>query len=189
MNYEYQPTCQVPPAILDGFYSEAFGVKDDGVLVEVGAHDGWHWSCTWGLAKRGWKSLYVEPVRELFEQCKETHRLHPNASVINCCAGADRRDILIGMGEYGASIEAKTGLFQVHQRTLDDILESNGIPPGFDLLVIDVEGYEQSVLDGFSVEKWHPKMIIIERPPVPNKILGFGYNKVYEDWINTIYVK
>jgi hypothetical protein len=41
MNYEYQPTCQIPPAALDTIYTEAFGPGcDDGTLVEIGAHDG-----------------------------------------------------------------------------------------------------------------------------------------------------
>jgi len=41
MHYEFSKTCQIPPADLDRIYHAAWGDKTDGVLVEIGAHDGY----------------------------------------------------------------------------------------------------------------------------------------------------
>lgn len=186
MNYEYQPTCQIEHPKLDQIYTEAFGVKRDGCFVEVGAHDGWHWSCTWGLAKAGWRGIYVEPVQELYQECLKTHAAHAGVAVINCCVGDKEEVVKMGMGEYGGSLLAERDQFEVQQYPLDTLLRSFNIPPRFDLLIIDVEGAEERLLTGFTCEVWMPKLIIIERPP-PNEFESLGYTKVYEDWINTIY--
>jgi len=189
VKYEFQDTCQIPKERLNRIFTEAFGWKNDGVLVEVGAYDGWHWSCTWGLAKSGWRSLYFEPVADLFRQCVSTFSGFPNTRVINCCIGDYSGTVTLGMCDYGASFSSKVGAFEVGQLTLDQALQDNGIPEGFDLLVVDVEGYEENVLAGFTIEKWRPKVIIIERPPEPNKITQFGYVTKFKDWINTVYVR
>jgi len=83
---------------------------------------------------------------------------------------------------------------------LDIQLKHHGWPPGFDLLSIDVEGAELQVMAGFSVGKWLPRMIIIETnedsdderfsckaAPIFKKLKRHGYQKVYHDYLNTIY--
>lgn len=189
MNYEFQPTCQIPPETLDQIFTDAFGVKADGCFVEVGAHDGWHWSNTWGLAKAGWRGIYVEPVPELFEECVRTHVNHPHVEVTRCCIGAMNGEARLGMCEYGASLESKEREFTVNQITLNALLESFHVQPRFDLLVIDVEGGEEGVLAGFSCKDWMPKLVIIERPKTPNQFELLGYVTVYSDWINTVYLR
>lgn len=189
MNYEYQPTCQIPPETLDKIYMDAFGYKTDGVLVEFGAHDGWHWSATWGLAKIGWRSIYCEPDIVLYRQCLETHKDRPNVSVLHCCVGRENGSVTLGEGLYGATKESSKATFVAQQVTLDTLLSSQDIKPGFDLLVIDVEGMEADVLAGFTLAKWTPKLVIIERPPVPNCFTEAGYEKKYEDWINSVFLK
>jgi FkbM family methyltransferase len=187
MNYQFQPTCQIPLGTLDDIYTEAFGVKNNGCFVEVGAHDGWHWSNTWGLAEVGWKGLCVEPVPDLCRQCFETHKTHPKVVVTMCAIGPVAGPVKIGMCEYGASFLSKKDEFETVQFRLDDFLPLHGIQQHFDLLVIDVEGAEIEVLAGYTNSLWQPKLVIIERPPVPNQFTEQGYEQVYNDWINTIY--
>jgi FkbM family methyltransferase len=190
LNYRYQPTCQILPAVLDKLYTDAFGpAKRDGTFVEVGAHDGWHWSNTWGLANMGWRGVFVEPVPELFEACRLTHRNH-NAVFVHGAIGDCDGVATLGMGAYGAERGSPEQPFTIEQFALNTLLSRiPAVQPGFELLVIDVEGGEQAVLDGFDVALWRPKMVIIERPPVPNKFLDTGYRMVHTDWINTIYVR
>lgn len=188
MKYQYQPTCQIPPEVLDGIYMDAFGFKTDGAFVEIGAHDGWHWSCSWGLAEIGWHGLYAEPVKALYEECRRTNAGRPNVRVVDCCIGKENGMATLGMAEYGASAESTKDTFEAVQYRLDDFLDMHGITPGFDLLVIDVEGSEEDVLSGFSPLVWMPKLVIIERPAVPNKLTEAGYKEVYSDWINNCYV-
>lgn len=74
------------------------------------------------------------------------------------------------------------------QRTLDHFLLATGVPPRFELLVIDVEGLEWEVLQGFSALRWRPRVVIVEiedahesfravpflqaRPPTPQQPRG-----------------
>ena len=48
----------------------------------------------------------------------------------------------------------------VKMNTLNNILQENDIA-NIDMLVLDVEGYEENVLKGFSIEKYNPSIFII----------------------------
>ena len=48
--------------------------------------------------------------------------------------------------------------------TLDNILKQENIQKDFDVFVLDVEGFEENVLKGFSINKYKPKIVIIEIP-------------------------
>jgi FkbM family methyltransferase len=73
-------------------------------------------------------------------------------------------------------------------RKLDTILENTNINE-IDILCIDVEGGEEKVLQGFTVEKWKPNIVIIENIdskynydaylPKYKKILRTHYDDVY----------
>jgi len=47
-------------------------------------------------------------------------------------------------------------------RTLDDILEEAAAPAPIDFVSIDVEGHEVEVLSGFDLQRWRPRLILIE---------------------------
>jgi FkbM family methyltransferase len=83
--------------------------------------------------------------------------------------------------------------------TLDEILENAGnVSPEFELLKIDVEGYEDMVINGFSISKWKPKIIVMETtsPGTSQRItsiaseviLSSGYSEVLFDGINSFFV-
>ncbi len=50
----------------------------------------------------------------------------------------------------------------VRQRRLDEMLEEVRAPEQFDLLSVDVEGYESEVFGGFDLERWMPGLMIVE---------------------------
>ena len=91
----------------------------------------------------------------------------------------------------------------VKTKKLDTFLRENEIMIGFDLLVVDVEGLEGKVFSGFSLHLFLPKMIIIElvdtHPHLKatansdallgQQILSAGYEIVYKDVINTVFVR
>jgi FkbM family methyltransferase len=189
MNYRYQPTCQIPLDILDQRLTEMFGPRHVGSYVEFGGHDGWHWSCTWGLAKAGWRGLLAEPLPELFEQCRLTYADCPQVTVERCAISDRDGELELGVGEYGAEQGAAKGKFVAPCWKLDTFLGRHGIEPGFDLLVVDVEGGEEAVLRGFDLPRWSPRMVIMERPPTVAGFVKAGYRIVYSDWINTIFVR
>ena len=86
--------------------------------------------------------------------------------------------------------------------TLDKLLEENKVSAKFDVLVVDVEGFEGAVFEGFTISRWLPKMIIAELADthpdlsvtaasdatLSAKIEAGGYRIVYKDSINTVFV-
>lgn len=210
--YTFDPRVQFDPPKLDKMYQDCFGYKTDGTFVEVGAYDGKSYSHTWGLAEMGWRGVYVEPVPDLAAACIKNHLSHPNITTCCCAAGEDdsmtnldiEADSICG-STMNLSICKKPQRLLVPMLTLDTILKFTKFKPGFDLLSIDVEFSELRVLDGFFLDYWLPKMIIIElcefhggpkqewsaplREHCANEFPKCGYRKIYSDAINGVFVR
>lgn len=191
MDFTSVDTCQVKG--LSDLYSQWLPPR--GTFVEVGAYDGYKFSNTYGLAVLGWRGLYIEPVCEYAKKCRAYHAKH-NAKVLTLAISN-----VIGMqwlqidGALSHLTNEKTG-WPVEVDVLDRVLLRENIPQGLELLVIDTEGNERRVLAGFSLDYWHPKMVIIETNiGSGGKDAEFieryfkGYSRAYRDKINDIYVR
>lgn len=154
-----------------------FRNKKNGVCVEVGANDGVNDSNSYFFELRGWKCVLIEPNPALCQEIRRvrTAQLYECAvsSEIGCATlyiaeGAERshgvstissdqqvHDKIKGYGFTRRPIQVKT-------RTLDDILLESQLTATIDFISIDVEGHELRVLEGFSIDKWQPRIIIIE---------------------------
>lgn len=217
--YNPPTTCQVPN--LSGKWEALFGKRHDGIFVEVGAYDGESYSNTSCLADVGWGGLYIEPVPEFAEKCRQRHAANHKVTVIEMAASdvAGEADLHIGdtlttlseaqVADYNQIGWAK-GLHQGQSRKvaterLDVILDKAAIEPGFDLLVVDVEGLEAQVFAGFTIERWRPKVVLVELEDehpdfrdnervragaigVRRKLEQAGYKIYYRDIINSVYV-
>lgn len=216
--YEQQDSCQIPQ--LDFLFELFLGKRNTGVFVEVGAHDGLSCSNTWGLAIRGWRGYLIEAIPEYAEKCRHNHEKNKNVSVRQVAIGsADNQEIEFTVG--GQLTTANSNLSLEYQQTpwakslitntrvtvpvmkLDTFLDESGIEHNFDLLVVDVEGFEAEVFAGFDIRTWQPKMIIIELTEthpdlranatsdakLGQSILTSGYEIVYKDSINTVFVQ
>jgi FkbM family methyltransferase len=181
--------------------------------VEVGGYDGYTFSHSWGLAVIGWRGVYVEPMPDLFAECAKRHIDHPLVTVLRCAAAGYKGEALIyiaGDKPWGSSLSDALNKvparFMVPTRTLDDILEFEDIEPQFDLLTIDTEFTIPEVLDGFTLKRWLPKMIVVElhekhdqieyelsgpARTICNKLFPKwgAYQKVYADNTNTVYAR
>jgi FkbM family methyltransferase len=168
-SYTFDNIVQFDPVMLDHLYQLTFGYKTDGTFVEVGAYDGVTYSHTVGLAKIGWRGVYIEPVPELAEKCRRNHEDNLGVTVLECACGDHNGFANVHVDENsccGSTLNPivckQPKLIEVELRTLDTLLMQEEIDPGFDLLSIDVEFAECEVLKGFDVARWKPKMIIIE---------------------------
>jgi FkbM family methyltransferase len=209
-------TCQIPT--LSHLLELFLGRRTAGMFVEIGAFDGVSYSNTWGLAERGWDGLLVEPVPELATKCRNNHRLHPRVRILEKAVGANPGVIsLVLAGELTTANHAQANEYratawarplvtdtsvEVPMTTLDSLLEENNVPIEFDLLVVDVEGYESAVFKGFDLTRWLPKMLIVELADthpdlsltanndarLSTVIQAAGYRIVYKDSINTVFV-
>lgn len=216
--YPRQATCQIPS--LSDLYSRFLGEKEDGTYVEVGAFDGIRFSNTWGLAMKGWSGLLVEAMPEYALACAENYKEFPRVQVVESAvtrvSGA-RVDLHVAgplstantqlLSEYRRVDWARTAVTQkVHSTAgmaLDDLLEKFSITRNFDVLVVDVEGYESEVFGGFNLRHWRPRMMIVEladtHPDLSSTSLGdedlsediqsAGYRIKYKDAINTVFVQ
>jgi FkbM family methyltransferase len=215
--YKMSPTCQIPG--LDSVYEQYFGRKTNGCFVEVGAYDGEYVSNTSCLADVGWTGYYIEPVHEYFQRCSTRHAKNKNIIVSQLAIGAETGRVDVNVGgalstisdvmkrnfeslEWSKSSFSGNKKIRVDQLTLDEYLTSHAVKPGFELLAVDVEGYEWNVFRNFDIEKWHPQMVIVElhdqnddylliREDCKNIVRYFAdhnYKAIYKDSTNTIYM-
>jgi FkbM family methyltransferase len=151
---------------------------DGGFFVEAGANDGVNFSNTYYLERaRGWTGVLVEGIPDLYRACVR-HR--PRSHVVNCALVPPEDDGRLVTMHYsnlqsivsGAlplehveeglrSQRERTYEVQVPGRTLTSVLDE-ARPPRFDLLVLDVEGYEAQVLRGLDLDRHAPRFALIE---------------------------
>lgn len=216
--YNVVKSCQVPG--LNKIYMDAFGFKTDGSFVEVGAYDGVAWSNTNCLAQVGWKGLMFEPVPAHYKRCVANHKKHKKVKVVQCCIGDHNGDTKVYLGgALSTTSPEMVDIFnklswskrQRHNKkrfieskiyTLDHMLEKHDWNQNFDVLVVDTEGTELEVLKGFSVDKWAPKIAIVEASEKhKDKEMGrhageineyfesHGYDKIYCGGVNSVFLK
>lgn len=146
-------------------------------FVDIGAYDGVTDSNTYYFELTGWKGLCIEPHPHYFPICAKNR---PNSKCLNLAAwdedgestefyatmpGAASR---IGQLE---ELEKTLKLYphikigdpiRVLTRTLDTIFLETGVPKNFELLSVDVEGTEMSVLRGLTLRDYLPRIVIVE---------------------------
>ncbi|UDF03392.1 FkbM family methyltransferase [Asticcacaulis sp. AND118] len=153
-----------------------FGRRRRATFVEVGAYDGETASATACLADFGWRGWYIEPVPAFAELCRQRHEANAVTVAEYAVSNRSGTSALYVGGALSTLIKqqvedyARVGWARrfhkgeeivVETRTLDAALSEEGVPTGFDLLVISVEGAESLVLDGFQLERWRPKVVVV----------------------------
>jgi FkbM family methyltransferase len=153
--------------------------RQNGYCVEVGANNGVEASNTYYFEQLGWKGLCVEADPAMADDCR---RNRPGFTTVHTAAvGPDRPETVTfqvvekntGLSAlafddlHQSRIEMFTGGFEtkavtVPAKTLDRILEEHNAP-ALDFITIDVEGFEMEVLRGFTITRWKPKVVILER--------------------------
>lgn len=146
-------------------------------FVDVGAYEGVKGSNTYYFELIGWKGICVEPHPHSFPICVKNR---PNSQCLNLAAWEEdgySTEFYDTMPGNVARIGRLDGLkktmsmypgikvgdpIRVQTRTLDSIFRDHGVPKGFGLLSIDVEGTELNVLRGLTLDKHLPRFVIIE---------------------------
>ncbi len=156
---------------------DLFAGQTSGFFIEVGAFDGYNLSVTYALEAMGWNGLLIEALPERFEKCRLRR---PNSRVVHAALGRRNAsgtvDFVQVADQYGGMlsfIDAKTehaktieqnkfptSKITVPLTSMDELLKDHKGP--IDLAVIDVEGAELDLLDGFDLLKHKPRAIILE---------------------------
>ena len=157
----------------DRILDAIFHHRSEGNCVEVGANDGITDSMTYHFELMGWNCLLVEPIPDLARKISEKR----NCIVKNYAASSEEGEASFfiaeaAMGMSGLDLTRKQRRaiaraggtpkeIKVRKKTLDEILEESSFRE-VDFISIDVEGHEMEVLKGFSLEKYLPKIVLIE---------------------------
>lgn len=154
-----------------------FGDKEDGFYVDIGCFHPKHWSNTYLLHKRHWKGLNID-LDELKIQAFNFARKNS----VNICTAISEEEKEVDVYlkntfsplntlEKSFAKEAELILNKpveytvqrIKTRTLNSILRERGYEKQeIDLLSIDVEGHELSVLRSLNFEEYQPKVLVVE---------------------------
>ena len=192
----------------DKILFKIFQRKTYGVCVEVGANNGVDDSTSLFFEKIGWKCILVEPDPSLCQKIREVRK-----SLLYESAASNRNDISIlhvaegtarsnGLSTISTNKEEHdriknlgftTRPVRVQTTTLDNILIDAQVNSGIDFVSIDVEGHEHEVLEGFSLMKWKPTIMLIEdnsnfaSDVIRNYLNKFGYVRFRRTGVNDWY--
>lgn len=147
-----------------------------GVAVDVGANDGTLFSNTLAMEERGWRVLCIEPNPDNYGKLL-TRRQEVCQSAISDYTGTGQFSI-VKLQKYdsdpGSSLTPLRILSVDHTisvpvTTLDILFEDHEIDH-VDFLNLDIEGGEADALKGLNLDKYKPRLILIEdnHPPLPS---------------------
>lgn len=193
-----------------------FGRKPTGFFLEVGAFDGIFLSPSYWFERNGWRGICVEPHPDYFPLCRKNRS--ESLCVHAACVGnedvkrielfAEPSGLFSVLGESNEEIMKQRfvdawgkNLHGVHKvevpaLTINGLL-GHHLPEGvkIDFVSIDVEGAEVEVLKGFDLNKYSPRVLIVEtnsdteRDEVSTHLAPFGYREARRLYVNTLYVK
>jgi FkbM family methyltransferase len=145
-----------------------FASVPSGFFVEVGGYHPFDLSVSWPFERQGWTGIMIEPIPEYAERLRENR----SASVFECaCTSPDAPNTAslnldggfssMTCGRKHKTEAASVETIIVQCRTLDSILNEKNVKK-IDLLSIDVEGFEYSVLQGLNLNTYRPELIFLE---------------------------
>jgi FkbM family methyltransferase len=158
----------------DQFLMNYFGNKANGFFVDVGAYHPRQFSNTYLLYKKGWRGINVDATpgsMSLFE------RLRPRDQNVEFAVSNSNQPItFVNWGtdsentnnpDQSAAVEKKKGKpvsqVQLVPKTLNQILEmSKAKYQSFDLLSVDVEGWDLQVLQSLDWKTHAPEIVLVE---------------------------
>ena len=156
----------------DLFLFHLFEGQNSGFYIEAGAYDGRVGSVTYAFDALGWNGLLIEPHPDLHRSAvanRPAARVERVALADPGAEGTARFTALPDGGSYltdrGDAASHRSQLdrareFDVPVTTLDTVLRGHAGP--IDLCVFDVEGAEPSLIRGFDLERWRPRVLLIE---------------------------
>ena len=146
-----------------------FDDKRAGFYVDVGANDPVISSQTYHLEQLGWQGLLIEPLPYLADALRENRKAFVAEFACSTPENHNKKLQFLMAGVYSTlnktpiAIGANSKAYiEVTCKTLDSILEENDLAPNFDFISIDIEGHEMEMFKGFTLQKWQPKLVLLE---------------------------
>jgi FkbM family methyltransferase len=161
----------------DRILREIFGQHNEGFCVEVGAYDGRTGSASYPFEQLGWHCLLIEANPAMVEELRQNR----TGTVVNCAVSDKEGEASLFIAENVEQMST-LDLTPVHRKwieqvgggvrelkvrtaTLDTLLAEAALPE-IQFITIDVEGHEMAVLEGFTLERHRPRIVIVENNSV-----------------------
>lgn len=171
-------------------------------FLDVGAFDGIGFSNTRLLFEQGWRGICVEPVQKNYDKLE---RLYQNTDVITVrAAAADYEgEMVLNVAtipwakDWGSDVSSPSDdalerwpdyiweKERVPAMTVNAILERNSVTH-VDVVSIDVEGHEMAVLRGFDLQKYRPRLLVVEysTPTERGALIHYLKQQGYFSWVD-----
>lgn len=185
---------------------ELFEKKRTGFYVDVGAYDGVGFSNTYFFEAIGWRGVLIEAAPELYARCAAAR---PHSTVVHAAAGSRNGTAPFTIVDGAGGVDTLSSSMPDHERiareggqsrvvdvplrTLDDILADVHEP--IDFVSIDVEGSELDVLQGFDLDRFRPRILVIEENSadagvrIREHLAGRGYAPAFQVEQNVFYTR
>jgi FkbM family methyltransferase len=186
-----------------------FPVTKNGFYVDVGAGHPRFENDTFSFYLRGWRGINIEPNHEFHRALMEERPRDINLQVVlsDGLGGTLTYYELNGSGlstcdaEQAAVYQAAGRdivIREVPVRTLSGVLTEAAVVE-INILKVDVEGFEEKVLNGNDWNKFRPEVVVVEatyperpvrRPTgIPSFMEQLGYHHVHFDGLNDFYLE
>ncbi|WP_246217144.1 FkbM family methyltransferase [Paraburkholderia panacisoli] len=156
-------------AVLREIISPTF---NNGVYVDVGAYHPIKFSNTYALYRRGWRGINIDmdPVKIDAFKLARSDDTNVCAAISNEKATRQAYSFsaygltsTIEPAEAARRTDSPVSVRNVETTTLDDVLENSCYSTReIDLLSIDAEGHDYQVLRSIDINKYRPKIVIVE---------------------------
>ena len=165
ITHNFKNSGQDELALVRAFFND----KKHGFYVDVGANDPVIGSQTYHLEQLGWQGLLIEPLPYLADLLRENRKA--TVAQFACSAPENHNQKLqfLMAGVYSTLNKAPIAIganskayVEVTCKTLDAILDENGVKPSFDFISIDIEGHEMEMFKGLTLQKWQPALVLLE---------------------------
>lgn len=177
-------------------FKNYFKDYSSGTMVEVGSAGPEFLSQSNYFRSLGWRCICIEPNPKFVSQhievgneiyqyaCSNFNKNDVDFQIVDVKNGnisnesfssLDIDDELIEYsGYFGGRSQFEIKNIKINVRTLDFILEESKVD-NIDYVIVDVEGSELNVIDGFNTKKYNPKVIVLENniPSRKNKYDSF----------------
>jgi FkbM family methyltransferase len=179
-----------------------------GFYIDVGCHHPVSLSNTYLLYLQGWHGLAIDANAAFGPLFAE---LRPKDTFIHAAVSSTEQDVeftvyaqpafssLSGTPLRQPQTETVARIEKIRTQQLGTILRSQAVPRKFDLLSIDIEGYDEEVLASLDLSEFQPELIVIEahgadllsiaQHPITRRLLPFDYSLVAFQGINLFFWK
>ena len=160
-----------------------------GIMIEVGAGPTVFYSMSKHFRDNGWRCICIDPNPKFVNDHKKNGNEIHQLAISNYEGESEFSIVSTGMwdNEYdgisysGLEIKYempnyKVDKIQVEVRTLNSLLDELTVE-NVDFISVDVEGSEIEVIEGFDVNRYNPKVILLE---------NYTHDPKYETFMNSL---